>query len=61
MTKGELEREVARLKAELREKNKIIAELGKMNCKAFKRQHEAERKLNALYESGRFSASAEAM
>lgn len=51
MNKRELEAELSRLRDENAELKKMIKQMEKLNWQAFKRQHEAERKLNALYAS----------
>lgn len=51
MNKAQLEAELSRLRDENSDLRRIIKQLEKLNQQAFKRQHEAERKLNALYAS----------
>ena len=51
MTKAQLENEIRRLREENADLKRRIKEMDKLNWQAFKRQHEAERKLNALYGS----------
>lgn len=51
MTKAQLKCEIRRLREENSELKKKIKALDQLNWKAFKRQHEAEQKLNALYGS----------
>lgn len=50
-TKAQLECEIRRLREENAELKKKIKALDQLNWQAFKRQHEAERRLNALYGS----------
>ena len=50
MNKSEMQAELIRLRGENVELKRKIRKLGELNQKAFKRQHEAERKLNAMYE-----------
>ena len=49
MTKSALESENRRLKEEIQSLRKKIAQLGDLNKQAFKRQHDAEGRLNQLY------------
>lgn len=51
MNKRELEAELSRLRDENADLKKMIKQMEKLNWKAFKLQHEAEQKLNALYAS----------
>ena len=51
MNKAQMQAELSRLRGENAELRKRIRKLGELNQKAFKRQHEAERKLNAMYEN----------
>ena len=48
-TKTQLRREIEERKAQVSDQRKKIQKLEELNRHAFKRQHEAERRLNALY------------
>ena len=49
MTKAELEHENRRLREEVQRLKKQVIQLGDLNKQAFKRQHEAEGRLNQIY------------
>ena len=49
MTKAELEHENKRLREEVQRLKKQVIQLADLNKQAFKRQHEAEGRLNQLY------------
>ncbi len=52
MTKAQMQSEISKLKEENSKLRKMIEKMERLNRNAFKRQHEAEMRLNALYGDG---------